>query len=144
MKNKIIIVFLNACVLFGCAVEPDLNSAALPDQNLHAQLENETAKATMVEDLAPQEVTIEPTEDNRLTPENWQDWPIIPEVTESAREIYQKGIAMGNNPKAFSKVGDCQNVKQSFLGFFDHPGKYEELTGYRGAGRHDREFPGLF
>jgi len=36
---------------------------------------------------------------------------------------------MGNDPHAFSKVGDCQNVKQSFLGFFDHPDQYELMSG---------------
>jgi hypothetical protein len=69
------------------------------------------------------------TEEARPGARGLDGMAVIPEVTETAREIYRKGVAMGNNPKAFSKVGDCQNVREAFLGFFDHPGKYEDMTG---------------
>ena len=72
------------------------------------------------------------------------DWPVVPEVTETAREIYRKGIAMGNNPHAFSKVGDCQNVKQAFLGFFDHPGKYKDMKGIGSMQDTINNFQGYF
>ena len=62
----------------------------------------------------------EPTEGTRLQPEDWQDWPVVPEVTQTAREIYKKGRAMGNNPHAFSKMADCQNLKTVFLWKYDH------------------------
>jgi hypothetical protein len=61
-----------------------------------------------------------PTKDARLLPADWQNWPVIPEVSETAREIYAKGLAMGNDPNAFSKVGDCQNLKTVFLWKYDH------------------------
>ncbi len=69
--------------------------------------------------------TLEPTAvftatpDTRLKPEDWQDWPIIPQVTNKSREIYQLGQQLGVNPNAFSKIGDCQNVKESFMGLYD-------------------------
>lgn len=84
------------------------------------------------------------TADTRLPPEDWMDWPVVPEVTETAREIYRKGIAMGNNPHAFSKVGDCQNVKQAFLGFFDHPGKYKDMKGIGAMQDTINNFEGYF
>lgn len=62
----------------------------------------------------------QPTEDARPLPKDWQTWPVVPEVTETAREIYKRGLALGNNPKTFSKVGDCQNLHNYFLGRFDH------------------------
>ena len=65
------------------------------------------------------------TPDTRLKPEDWQDWPIIPEVTDTAKRLYIQGVAMGNNLHAFSKVADCQSIKNAFLGFFDIPGKYQ-------------------
>ena len=59
-------------------------------------------------------------------PEAWRVWPVIPEVTEKAKEIYKKGIAMGNNPHAFSKIGDFQNLRNaSFLSLYDHPGSFD-------------------
>ncbi len=58
-------------------------------------------------------------------PDWWQELPVIPVVSDTAREIYQRGIEMGNNPNAFAKVGDCQNVHSFFLGVFDKPDEYE-------------------
>jgi hypothetical protein len=64
------------------------------------------------------------TPDSRLPPEAWQQWPVIPVVSAHARTIYQAGIAAGNSPNAFSRVGDCQNVIEFFLGPFDNPKMY--------------------
>jgi hypothetical protein len=67
-----------------------------------------------------------------LPPEKWQEWPVIPVISDRAVAIYQAGIAQGNSPTHFSKVGDCQNIRQYFLGTFDTPtyslgDKYEYL-----------------
>jgi Tol biopolymer transport system component len=59
------------------------------------------------------------TADTRLPPERWQEWPVVPSVTGHAIEIYRKGLAMGLDPNAFSKVGDCQSVKAAFMGYLD-------------------------
>ncbi len=70
-----------------------------------------------------------------LPPEQWQQWPVIPAVSNRARQIYRSGIANGNDPTHFSKVGDCQNIRQYFLGMFDTPttyslgDKYKNLKG---------------
>lgn len=60
------------------------------------------------------------TPDTRLTPERWQEWPVIP-VTVSATtiKIYLHGQVLGNNPLAFSKIGDCESTPSWFLGPFD-------------------------
>ncbi len=60
-----------------------------------------------------------------LPPEKWQEWPVIPVVSDRARDIYRAGIAAGRDPQHFSKVGDCQNIRQYFLGMFDTPGTFE-------------------
>jgi len=59
------------------------------------------------------------TPDLRLPPERWQEWPVVPAVSARAREIYQRGLALGNDPHAFSKIGDCQSIPASFLGIYD-------------------------
>jgi hypothetical protein len=74
-----------------------------------------------------------PTEDTRLLPEDWQNWPVIPELTVTARVIYEQGLQMGNDLHAFSKIGDCQNLKTVFLWKFDHLDIYEfewDITPY--------------
>ncbi|MBZ0306524.1 MAG: SGNH/GDSL hydrolase family protein, partial [Anaerolineae bacterium] len=58
-------------------------------------------------------------------------YPLLPEVTDHAREIYQAGIAQGNQPQVFSKVGDCMTAAEYFLtpfGLNDYAlGEYEDL-----------------
>ncbi|HKZ70035.1 MAG TPA: SH3 domain-containing protein [Anaerolineales bacterium] len=50
--------------------------------------------------------------------------PAVAASTPRARDIYQTGLALGNNPRAFSKVGDCQSAAPFFLASFDAPGQY--------------------
>ncbi len=59
-----------------------------------------------------------------FTPEDWMVAPIVPVVTDTAREIYQRGLELGNNYNRFSKVGDCQNVSSHFLSVFDDSEEY--------------------
>lgn len=64
------------------------------------------------------------TPDVRLDPADWQNWPVLPTVSARAEEIYELGLAMGNHPDRFSKIGDCQNINTYFLDFFDDPDLY--------------------
>lgn len=56
--------------------------------------------------------------------QSWQTRPVIPAVSERVRRMYQRGLERGNNPRAFSKVGDCQSVVQFFMALYDRPGEY--------------------
>jgi len=66
-------------------------------------------------------------------PGDWKELPVIPAVTETARQVYQRGLAMGNQPGVFTRVGDCGSTPTWFLGDFDmgeryyNLGEYEEL-----------------
>ena len=42
-------------------------------------------------------------------------FPIIPEISMRARVIYQDGLARGNDPHTFIKVGDCMTHNPYFL-----------------------------
>ena len=59
-----------------------------------------------------------------FSPEEWMVVPIVPQVTDTAREIYQRGLELGNHHDRFSKVGDCQNVSSHFLSVFEDPDEY--------------------
>ena len=37
-------------------------------------------------------------------PDNWQDMPVVPEVSDTARQTYRRGLEMGNDPNAFSVI----------------------------------------
>ena len=109
----LLLLFLTACS--GKTLPATTEAALTPVPNL-------TDTATL-----PQEAIVIPTPapdptataDTRLPPERWQEWPVVPSVTGRAIEIYRKGLTMGLDPKAFSKVGDCQSVKAAFMGYFD-------------------------
>jgi hypothetical protein len=121
----IMIVFLSAC-----SSQPEDGFATPVSQDDQALLylnATQTAAGTRMKPSSA--LTQTPTVEERLRPEDWMKWPIIPEVTDTAREIYRKGVAMGNNPHAFSKIGDCHNVKNAFLGLFDHPDLYDRMNG---------------
>lgn len=45
--------------------------------------------------------------------------PVLPTVSANARTIYQDGLKLGNNPRAFSKLGDCNSTGPLFLTSFD-------------------------
>lgn len=51
--------------------------------------------------------------------------PVIATVSQTAREIYQRGTEMGRDPHAFSKIGDCQSITTYFLSYFDMPDFYK-------------------
>lgn len=51
--------------------------------------------------------------------DEWKNRPVLPEPAESIREIYQRGITLGNDPNAFSIFGDCQSRPEEFFGVFE-------------------------
>lgn len=52
------------------------------------------------------------------------DDPILPKVSARAKEIYALGQKLGNDPRAFSKIGDCNSALPLFLANFDNPESY--------------------
>ena len=80
-------------------------------------------------DVATEEVTAAteesaPTPRPTLGPDEWMTLPVVPEVTDTAREIYKRGQELGRDPKHFSKVGDCQTNTGFYLVDFDNEGAY--------------------
>ncbi|HNR01361.1 MAG TPA: hypothetical protein PKK59_02380 [Anaerolineaceae bacterium] len=54
----------------------------------------------------------------------WKELPVIPEaLSDRAREIYQQGLAKGNDPNIYTKVGDCNSMSPDFLAGFG--GQYD-------------------
>jgi hypothetical protein len=55
----------------------------------------------------------------------WMQMPAVPAgISESMRAVYERGLALGNDPHRFSVIGDCQNVSSYFLAVFDKPGEF--------------------
>ena len=63
--------------------------------------------------------TFTATTDTRPDPYYWSSWPVVPTVSGVAAQIYQRGIAAGNDAHIFSVVGDCQSEPNVFLGIYE-------------------------
>jgi len=90
--------------------------------------------ATKVPTLVVTEITASPAatlSPTALPPDFWQKLPVIPEqVSPRVREIYLSGLAMGNNPRIFSRIGDCASAAPAFMVGFDRNynlGEYSSL-----------------
>lgn len=55
----------------------------------------------------------------RPLPEDWRDWPVVPEISEYSQMVYAAGLGAGNDPYSFSIIGDCQSLSWRFLGRVD-------------------------
>jgi len=44
---------------------------------------------------------------------------VLPVVSPELKTLYQSGLEKGNDPHAFSILGDCQSVPEVFLGVYD-------------------------
>jgi hypothetical protein len=60
-------------------------------------------------------------------PADWPALPVVPVLDERVKDIYKRGQTAGNNPHAFSKIGDCGSTPAWFLGDFDRGEKYYSL-----------------
>lgn len=133
-KILFILFFLIALLFSACEMTVDINSPETlatvtqqdraqnekqnknNDENEYKSTKTSTPEPTIIVTTTSQ---FTPTTDLRPLPEEWKNWPIIPSVTNRSREIYIDGIQKRVNPKSFSKIGDCQNVKESFMGIYD-------------------------
>jgi hypothetical protein len=123
-KKPLILIALLMVVIAGCS--PAETSTPSPGTSTHTSAPTVTATVTPTGTLQPT-ATIMPsptrTPDLRLKPEDWQNWPVIPELESAAFEIYRRGQELGRDPHVFSVIGDCQSSPTYFLSIYDE-GRY--------------------
>jgi hypothetical protein len=130
----ILMSILASCSTVGTA-PPQITTTATPSAaipEVSSTLPSSNTQAPSRTPRPPRATpTATPSATPTLTPNFWMEMPVIPVVSERVREIYQAGIELGNDPKAFSRVGDCQSTTPFFLANFDGSaydlGPYTEL-----------------
>src|SRR5512138_3467779 len=117
---KTLIASVCLCILLAaCQGAATPAPSPLPTNTRPALTPTSTA-TTAPTSLPTGTLAASPTQDDRLLPSQWQDWPVVPaQVSARVRAIYEQGIALGNNPHAFSKIGDCESTPTWFMGAFD-------------------------
>jgi hypothetical protein len=78
-----------------------------------AQTETATPTSTSLPTLA-----VTDTPDTRPVAKYWRTWPIVPNLTGRAHQVFLLGQQMGNDPHAFTRIGDCQSIPNVFLGIY--------------------------
>lgn len=100
-------------------------------ESIHA-----TAATTPISAHQPEAITSVPEINHQpvsmafSSPDGWKEMPIIPEIGPDVIQMYDIGLSKGNNPHAFSKVGDCSTSNAWFLGPFDEGEAYYRLGEY--------------
>lgn len=139
MRNIIVIFTISfLLVLSACGTSPGAaaNWPVAPVDNVSASASSSDNDSSVVSDAGSSgNVQAEPREETSAAveqedtpqftptplPDSWKDYPVIPNISPRALEIYQAGIESGNDPHAFSKIGDCQNITTYFLAPFEDP-----------------------
>jgi hypothetical protein len=60
------------------------------------------------------------------------------------KAVYAQGLALGNNPRAFSKVGDCSGTPNWFLGDFDRGPRFYALGAHTDLASVIEHYAGSF
>jgi hypothetical protein len=130
IKNKRISTFVYILLLIllsSCKYSAESQAIIDGTDSETVSSNNPTPVSRQVDESFTPKATIDnstPTPDLRIPAEQWEDWPIIPEVTNNTIAIYASGIQKKVDSGSFSKIGDCQNIKEAFLGIYDLEGRY--------------------
>lgn len=125
------IIFSSALTCFGvllagctaAAASPTLPATELalatpsPAAVLRSVIPSATSEATTTK---AQEPSATPATDGTVepTPVDWKSLPVLPTVSDELRAIYLQGIENGNDPHAFSFLGDCLSQPDVFMGTY--------------------------
>ncbi len=111
----LLLVLLAACTSAPATTQPEAAVTSV-------LVVEATEVATEIVSAATEETTSTPRP--TLAPDEWKSLPIVPTVSDAMKEVYKRGLEMGNDPNAFSKVGDCQTNTGFYLVDFDHKDWY--------------------
>lgn len=125
-----------ALILTACAATPAAMEESTPQPTM--PLDTPSAKPPTTAPTLPltpalptstEAPTITPTE----APPSWQDWPVIPTISQTTLDIYRRGLAIGRDPRSFAVLGECESELEWYVGEmridgylagFDNPARY--------------------
>lgn len=109
-------------LLTGCSTEQS-DIAQETDIPLQAQPTANLATEVVISTVTIPTSTATPKAP--LAKDGWMQMPAVPiAISDQMRAVHQLGLELGNDPRRFSVIGDCQNVSSYFLSIFDNPGDF--------------------
>ncbi len=134
---KIVLVMLSSLVLFtaGCGLKATSTPIAIQPTSvptLTIQLVSSPVSTAVASTVVP------------VSCDDWQAWPVVPSVSQTGRELYQRGQASGNHAHAFSKIGDGEISTAWFLTAFDLGPQHYELGAHQDLSPVIEHFAGSF
>lgn len=125
---KFFTVILVLALAAGCSSSPGLTQPSTVTGENSSSVEPASVESSPTPIATPTgEETVAATATLRsaLAPDEWKTFPAVPPaISASMREVYQRGLELGNDPKHFSVIGDCQNVSSYFLAVFEKPDEF--------------------
>jgi len=124
------------CLLAACsqAIAPANPASSVPATPTATWTATPAAAATATLAAATEMQALPVPTASALPLDFWERLPIIPgQVSQRVREIYQNGLALGNHPHVFSRIGDCASAAPAFLVDFDGNYNLGEYTALQPA-----------
>jgi hypothetical protein len=141
MKPIALIFIVIVILLSGCNQQTPATQEAPPPTPTARPTDTQAPPATIPHTGTPAPATVAVatitpapslTPSPTFDPASWTDLPIVPQLDERMKEVYRRGLELGNDPHAFSKIGDCGSTPAWFLGDFDRGeyslGEYQNLN----------------
>lgn len=139
MKRNLFIALLVCVLLASCEGEatPAPIASQIPalSKPVVKIISEPTPTPRTVITPSPPSLTAEPAftstpRTQRLDPNDWKNWSVIPSfIDPTLRKIYERGLSLGNDPRAFSIFGDCQTRPDEFFGVFEtDPSSLQSVT----------------
>ena len=131
MKHILVLAIVTCTLIPACAADLTPATVGVPTQTRSTPTTAPLPTATQTRKPKPiSPITPAPTLTSTATlgPEatttvdslDWKSWPVIPEAIDtSLQKVYERGLALGNDPHAVSIFGDCQARPDEFFGMFE-------------------------
>lgn len=137
MRLVYLFLFVFGFVMAACGNQVRVTEASIQPSALPAN--TSPAPATQIATATATVIHVQ-----GISCEDWQSWQVIPQVSQTAREIYQRGQETDNNPRAFSKIGDGEISTEWFFTAFDLGEPYYDLGPHQGLVPVIEYFQGSF
>jgi hypothetical protein len=149
-----LLLFLTSCMPVNALSSTPSDIPALVAGEQLSDIATQTPQLQTIQPTATQtkavvvpsetDANFSPSATPTLSPDAWKQMPVIPIISTRTKEIYQQGLLLGNDPQAFSKIGDGEISTLWFFTDFDLGLQFYDLGPYTDLQPLIEHFAGSF